>query len=125
MKFLVDQALAPRVALDLVAAGHDAVHTRDIGLARASDDVIFDRAADEGRVIVSADTDFGTLLALRAAAAPSVILFRRMVDRRPSSLVAVLLANLSAVAEDIDAGAVVVLEPERVRIRRLPILATE
>jgi predicted nuclease of predicted toxin-antitoxin system len=45
--------------------------------ARAGDVVIFERAAGEGPVIVSADTDFGTLLAVPQAAAPSVILFRR------------------------------------------------
>ena len=46
-------------------AGHDAVHTREIGMARSSDAEIFDRAAQEARTIVSADTDSGTLLAER------------------------------------------------------------
>jgi predicted nuclease of predicted toxin-antitoxin system len=121
VKFLVDQALSPQMALELCAAGHDAIHTRDLGLARAPDETIFDRAADEGRVVVSADTDFGTLLALREAPGPSVILFRRMVDRRHAALLAILLANLPTVETDLMTGAVVVLEPERVRVRRLPI----
>lgn len=47
MKFLVDNAMSPDVAVDLAAAGHDAVHVRDRGLATATDEVIFVQAATE------------------------------------------------------------------------------
>ena len=68
MKFLIDNALSPYLAEALNGAGHNAVHVRDCGLASASDTEIFKLVAAEKRVIVSADTDFGTLLALRVSA---------------------------------------------------------
>lgn len=121
MRFLIDQCLSAELAEGLAAAGHDAVHVAAYGLSRASDDEILARAAHEDRVLISADTDFGGLLAARDATLPSVVLYRRRTRRRPHEQVMVLLANLAALEGDLNAGAVAVIDDRGIRIRRLPI----
>lgn len=90
MRFLIDNALSPEVAAHLRAAGHEAIHVRDRGLAEAEDEVLLDLATAEGRVIITADTDFGGLLVLRRLRLPSTIQFRR---RSPPARAAVGLAG--------------------------------
>lgn len=63
MRFLVEENLSERVAELLLENGHDAVHVRAIVLATADDSAVMARAEAEGRIVISADTDFGTLLA--------------------------------------------------------------
>ena len=70
MRFLIDAPLSPLLAERLRAANHDAVHVREYAMQKANDDAIFDRAEEEDRAIVSADTDFGTLLAIRRDGRP-------------------------------------------------------
>jgi len=122
VNFLIDNPLSPRVAAGLRAAGHDAVHVLDYGMHAATDEEIFERAARESRVVVSADTDFGTLLALRETTSPSVILFRAASLRRADDQVALILVALPSTEAALRRGAIVILERHRLRLRDLPIL---
>jgi predicted nuclease of predicted toxin-antitoxin system len=121
VKFLVDNALSPRLAEALRNIGHDAVHVRDYGMGDAKDSTIFERAAQEDRVIISVDTDFGTLLAKRRTNKPSVILLRWPLLRDAQDQANVIVSNLPNVVADLEAGAVVIIEPSQVRVRTLPI----
>jgi len=71
-------------------------------------------------VVVSADTDFGGILARTGKGAPSVMLFRTVGQRRAWSQAALILANLPQVEEDLEAGACRSFRSEWVRPPRIP-----
>lgn len=121
MRFLVDANLSPVVAAALRDAGHDSVHVIDLGLFTADDDRILDEAAQDDRVILTADADFGALLAIGGLAKPSVVLLRSSDHLGPSEQAAMILANLPQLEDDLDAGAIASISRSWVRVRNLPV----
>jgi predicted nuclease of predicted toxin-antitoxin system len=121
VKFLVDAAVLIAVAEGLRQHGHDATPVRDYGLQAAEDETIFAPAKREDRVVVSADTDFGTLLALTGEREPSVLLFRRGTTRVPARQLALLVTNLAVIQGTLQSWSIVVLDGTRIRVQSLPI----
>ena len=121
MKFLIDNALPPGIATLLREAGHDAVHVRDYGLHAAEDPVILERAGSEDRVLISADSDFGILLATSFRTGPSFILFREPEIIRAADYASAIVLNLPAIENELLAGCVVVFRHGRIRVRILPL----
>ena len=101
MRFLLDANLSRRLVARFTVAGYDMVHVADVGLLTALDSAIFDHAAAEGYVLVTADTDFSMPLAARRAARPSVVLLRHVAELRPDAHADLLVANLPAVMDEL------------------------
>ncbi|MGC9347219.1 MAG: DUF5615 family PIN-like protein [Anaerolineae bacterium] len=120
MKFLADMGLARSTTAFLRAQGHDAVHLRDQGLQRLSDQEIVDKARAENRVILTHDLDFGRIIALSGVGVPSVITFR-LADMRPVEVNRYLGQILARLATELEIGALVSVSEGSIRVRSLPV----
>src|SRR5262245_8707040 len=124
MRLLLDANLSPRLLALVRAAGFDVPHVAELGLLTASDRTILDLAElaeAEGFIVVTADTDFPTMVALSGAPMPSVVLLRGVAELTPELHGQLLVANLPTVTEDLERGAIVSLSPDRIRVRDLPV----
>ncbi|MCF7551337.1 DUF5615 family PIN-like protein [Pseudonocardia sp. WMMC193] len=121
MRLLLDNNLSARLGEILVREGWDVVHISALGLRAALDPEVLQTARDDHRILVSADTDFGALLAASHATGPSVVLVRRVANKRVEEMADILVANLPLVTDDLDAGCVLVIGEETMRVRRLPL----
>jgi len=121
MKFPVDMPLSPELATWLRSGGHDAVHAGEIGLDRASDVEIIQAAIAAAQTIVTADLDYPRLLATAGLKSPSLILFRdgNWTDAEVVQRMDDVLRMLS---ESEVAQSIIVVERNRLRRRRLPIV---
>ncbi len=120
MKLLLDQELPRSAAALLRATELDADHVGDRGYAAASDAAILALAEAEGRVVVTLDADFHTLLALAGATAPPVIRIR-IEGLRAEALLHLIQTVLAQTSAELTLGAVVTVQEGRLRLRRLPL----
>ena len=104
----------------LRARGHDVKHLREEGLHKLPDAQILEKARNELRTVIAFDLDFGDLLAAGGQDGPSVVILR-LADQTPRSVNARLVAALEQCNAELAAGAVVIVEETRCRLRRLPI----
>lgn len=107
MKLLIDANLSPSITAGLAEAGFEAVHVGEVDLLTASDSAIVEYACANDLVVVTVDSDFAAMLAIEGAERPSVVQLREVAELGPTADLALLVANLGAVAEDIDVGAIV------------------
>lgn len=120
MKLLLDQGLPRSTAGLLRNAGIEAVHVGELDMAAASDEAIIEYAHSHFFAIVTLDSDFHALLAVRNANKPSVIRLRVQRLRSPgaSSLISTVLQR---VGHEIQLGSFVTVTSRNIRVRSLPI----
>ena len=119
MRFLADMNLATEVAVWLRTQGHDAIHLGEVELQALGDQAVVAKAIAEKRVVVTIDLDFADIAAA-AGAAPVAVILLRLRSAQTARVVDRLRGILAAVGPALEQGAVVVVEEQRVRVRRLP-----
>lgn len=121
MKLLLDQGLPRSTTILLAKFDIEAVHVGQIGMSTAEDLEILKVAKMNEQVVVTLDSDFHTILALENFFQPSVIRIRIQGLKAPQ-LCDLLLKVLQACTEDLERGAAVTVEENRIRVRNLPLI---
>jgi predicted nuclease of predicted toxin-antitoxin system len=120
-RLLLDQGLPRSTPGLLIQAGWDVTHVADIGMSRADDIAILQRARAEQRVCVTLDADFHAMLATSGERGPSVIRVRKE-GLDAGALAELLQAVWGDIEDALTAGAMVTVTDRAIRVRRLPIL---
>jgi predicted nuclease of predicted toxin-antitoxin system len=120
IRLLIDMNLSPEWVAELARHGYDAIHWSNIGDGRAPDIEIMAWARANNRAVFTHDLDFGTLLALTHANGPSVLQVRGQ-NVLPEHMAPLVIAALRQYSADLTAGAMVVVEETKSRVRVLPI----
>ncbi len=121
MKIVVDMNLSPQWVSVLQAHGWQTVHWTQVGDPRATDRAIMVWANANGYAVFTHDLDFSALLAATQAEGPSVIQVRAQ-DIMPGNLENVVVTALRQFEAQLEAGAIVVVDKARARVRVLPLI---
>jgi predicted nuclease of predicted toxin-antitoxin system len=120
MKLLVDMNLSPRWVGLLTDAGVEAAHWSSVGPVDAPDLEIMAFAKANGHVVLTHDLDFGAILAATQGDKPSVVQIRSE-DVSPEAIGGPVVDALRQMATELDAGALLTVQPNRTRLRVLPL----
>jgi predicted nuclease of predicted toxin-antitoxin system len=121
MKVLIDMNLSPSWVQALEDRGFQALHWSSVGDGGAPDAVVLAWAKNNGYIVFTNDLDFGAILAITRAAAPSVIQVRTQ-DLSPVHLIDLVVRGLQQHEAALERGALISVDEQRLRSRVLPLV---
>jgi predicted nuclease of predicted toxin-antitoxin system len=124
MKLLVDMNLTPRWIGMLQEAGWEAAHWSTVGKINAPDSDVMAYAAKYDYVVLTHDLDFSAILAATHGRKPSVVQIRNE-DVSPLAIGRQVVAALRHLEPELQAGALLTIDPRRTRVRLLPLMTSE
>ncbi len=116
MKFLIDRCAGRRLAEWLRGQGYDVIESRALG-PDPGDQALLERAATEGRILVTIDTDFGELVYVRDVPHAGLV---RLPDVPATRRIALMAEVLGRHRQALERQAVVTVRGGRVRVSQPP-----
>ena len=120
MKLLIDMNLSPRWGDYFRLNGVEAEHWSSLGQPNAPDAEIMAFAVTSSFTVFTHDLDFSAILAATQADRPSVVQVRGD-NLSPESLGAIVLESLSRSRDELETGALITIDAQRMRLRILPL----
>lgn len=120
MRFIADMNISPQTIETLKERGYIIKRVTEFLEPNAGDEDIIDLAVKEGSTIITHDLDFSYLLAKRRMSKPSIITLR-INTIKPARVARVLEIVLPQIESELNKGSIVIVEEDRIRIRKLPI----
>jgi predicted nuclease of predicted toxin-antitoxin system len=114
MKFLIDRCAGQLLAQWLRSQGHDVVESRERG-ADPGDRILLEWAANESRILITIDTDFGQLVFLENRPHCGLVRLPDVPARERIKLVEDLLNRFST---ELQESAIITVRGGRVRISK-------
>jgi predicted nuclease of predicted toxin-antitoxin system len=120
MRLLIDMNLSPRWMSFLSGAGIESAHWSTVGAANAPDVEIMAYASSNEYVVLTHDLDFSAILATTHGEKPSVVQIRAD-DVSVEAIGKPVVDALQQMSSELDAGALLTIDPKRTRLRVLPL----
>jgi predicted nuclease of predicted toxin-antitoxin system len=116
VKFLVDRCAGARLADWLRREGHDVIESRELG-PDPGDRALLEISVREKRILITIDTDFGSLIFMDGMDHAGIVRLPDVPVEKRIYLFSVLFARH---ASDLESGAIITCQGNRIRISRSP-----
>jgi predicted nuclease of predicted toxin-antitoxin system len=117
-RFFVDEDLPLSLATLLRQKGHLCEHIVGLGRRGAPDQKVFELAQERGAILISRDTDFANVLQFPLGSHSGIVVVRFPSETRSRVIVDSVTNMLTTVGESEFSGALIIIEPGRLRMRR-------
>lgn len=120
LRFLIDEDLPRSLAPALIEAGFEAADVRDVGLRSTDDTMVFTRAVDQRRCLLSGDLGFANIRRFPLGSHSGIGVVRYPNEASPHTVIAAVIDAMERTNEFEMQGSLMIIEPGRVRLRPAP-----
>ena len=114
MRFLIDRCAGTLIAQWLRAQGHDVVEARERG-PDPGDLILLQWAAQESRILITIDTDFGQLVFLEGRQHTGLV---RLPDVSSNQRLEIIKELIERLHTELEAGSIITVRGGKIRISK-------
>lgn len=118
VKFVVDEDISRLTSKVLEQSDYTVLDIRDYNLRGSNDDIIFKFAQDNSAVLLTGDLGFANILKFPLNSHYGIVVLHFPNEMSTSRINQILIASLSSLSEEDYPGNLIIIEPDRIRIKR-------